>query len=125
MVLIYEVDKFRRTLFVGLKGRHRHMSALTLSEIPSNINTYERLLVWAGQCCQSIANGKEVNVVAGSTSTPIAQVQVSKTADNVDRLIVTAYLPVDYDAINSGDNKTWMATMDISDADPNNNLLTN
>ena len=101
------------------------MSALTLSEIPSNINTYERLLVWAGQCCQSIANGKEVNVVAGSTSTPIAQVQVSKTADNVDRMIVTAYLPVDYDAINSGDAKTWMATLDISDADPNQNLLTN
>ena len=125
MVLIYGVDKFRRTLFVGLQGRHRHMSALTLSEIPSNINTYERLLVWAGQCCQSIANGKEVNVVAGSTSTPIAQVQVSKTADNVDRMIVTAYLPVDYDAINSGDAKTWMATMDISDADPNSNLLTN
>jgi|TARA_B100002052_G_C15876109_1_gene597069 hypothetical protein len=101
------------------------MSALTLSEIPSDINTYERLLVWAGQCCQSIANGKEVNVVAGTTSTPIAQVQVSKTADNVDRMIVTAYLPVDYDEINSGDKKTWMATQDIATSAPNSNLLSN
>ena len=40
-------------------------------------------------------------------------------------MIVTAYLPVDYDAINSGDDKTWMATMDISEAAPNSNLLSN
>ena len=34
------------------------MAALTLSAIPSSINTYERLAVWAMQCCQSIANGE-------------------------------------------------------------------
>ena len=101
------------------------MASLTLSEIPSNINTYERLLVWAAQCVQSSANGKQVNVISGAASTPACQVQTAVTADNADRFIVTAYLPLDSDALNSADNKTWMATKDLSDATPHENLLTN
>lgn len=101
------------------------MAALTLANIPSNINTYERLAVWALQCCQSIANGEEVNVVAGASSAPIAQVQVAVTADNIDRFILTAYVPVDRDELNSGTEKTWMAAKDISAAQPHSNLLSN
>ena len=101
------------------------MSALTLGNIPSNINTYERLLVWAAQCCQSVANGQQVNVVANQTSVPTCQVQVGVTADNEDRFIVTAYLPMDRDALNAGDNKTWMATNDIAASAPHSNLLEN
>jgi hypothetical protein len=99
------------------------MTALVLSTIPSTINSYERLLMWAAQCCQSIANGVEVNAVPGTESVPLCQVQVAKTADNVDRAIVVAYLPVDYDALNSGTAKTWMAAKDIATATPHSNLL--
>lgn len=102
-----------------------HVSALTLANIPSNINTYERLAVWAVQCCQSIANGQEANVVAGQESVPTAQCQVAVTADNVDRFILTAYIPVDRDALNSGSEKTWMAAQDIATAAPHSNLLSN
>ena len=101
------------------------MAALTLANIPSNINTYERLAVWALQCCQSIANGEEVNIVAGASSAPIAQCQVAVTADNVDRFILTAYVPLDRDELNSGTAKTWMAAKDISAAAPHANLLSN
>lgn len=101
------------------------MSAITLANIPSSINTYERLAVWAIQCLQSIANGEEVNVVAGATSIPIAQCQVAVTADNVDRFILTAYVPVDRDALNSSSAKTWMAAKDIGTAAPHTNLLSN
>lgn len=101
------------------------MAALDIGTIPSNINTYERLAVWACQCLQSSANGEEVNVVAGATSTPIAQVQTAITADNVERFILTAYVPYDPAEINSPDNKTWMAAKDISNAAPNANLLSN
>ena len=101
------------------------MSALTLGNIPSNINTYERLLVWAAQCCQSIANGQEVNVVENTGSVPTAQVQVAVTADNADRFIVTAYVPLDRDALNAADNKTWMAAEDIAASAPHSNLLSN
>ena len=101
------------------------MAALTLGTIPSNINTYERLAVWALQCCQSIANGEEVNVVAGQASLPIAQCQVAVTADNADRFVLTAYVPLDRNELNSGTEKTWMAAKDISLAAPHNNLLSN
>ena len=101
------------------------MAALTLSEIPSNINTYERLLVWAAQCCQSLSNGQQVNVLVNQASQPMAQVQVAVTADNVDRFIVTCYLPMDRDELNSATEKTWMAALDISEAAPNSNLLSN
>lgn len=101
------------------------MSALDLADIPSSINTYERLAVWAVQCLQSIANGEEVNVVANATSVPIAQCQVAVTADNADRFILTAYVPVDRDALNSSTAKTWMAAEDISTAAPHANLLSN
>ena len=101
------------------------VAALTLANIPSNINTYERLAVWAIQCCQSIANGQESNVVAGAESVPTAQCQVAVTADNVDRFILTAYIPVDRDELNSGTAKTWMAAQDIATAAPHANLLSN
>lgn len=101
------------------------MAALTLSAIPSGINTYERLAVWAIQCCQSIANGEEVNVVSGASSVPAAQCQVAVTADNADRFVLTAYIPLDRDGLNSPTAKTWMAANDISAAAPHSNLLSN
>ena len=99
------------------------MAALDLATIPSNINSYERLAVWACMCLQSSANGEEVNVVSGGSSLPIAQVQVLVTADNVDRFVVSAYVPIDRDELNSATQKTWMAARDISNAAPHNNLL--
>jgi hypothetical protein len=101
------------------------MAALTLANIPSSINTYERLAVWAIQCCQSIANGQESNVVAGAESVPTAQCQVAVTADNVDRFVLTAYIPLDRNALNSSTAKTWMAANDIATAAPHSNLLSN
>ncbi len=101
------------------------MAALTLADIPSNINTYERLAVWAAQCCQSIANGQQVGVIVNQAAQPTAQVQVAVTADNVDRFIVTAYIPLDRDALNDAAQKTWMAANDISENAPHANLLTN
>lgn len=101
------------------------MTALTLSSIPSGINTYERLAVWVAQCLQSSANGLEVNAIAGAESVPMCQVQVGKTADNEDRFIVVLYVPVDYSALNSSTQKTWMAARDVSLAVPHSNLLSN
>jgi hypothetical protein len=101
------------------------MAALTLSSIPSNINTYERLAMWAAQCCQSISNGLQVNAVSGEAQVPLAQVQIAKTADNTDRAILVVYLPVDVDMLNDPDEKTWMAAKDISATAPHANLLSN
>ena len=101
------------------------MAALSLASIPSNINTYERLLVWAAQCCQSIANGQQVGVIVNQAAQPTCQVQVAVTADNTDRFIVTAYVPMDRDSLNDENQKTWMASLDISENAPHSNLLSN
>jgi hypothetical protein len=55
----------------------------------------------------------------------MAQCQVSVTADNQDRFILTAYVPVDREALNSATAKTWMAAQDIATAAPHSNLLSN
>ena len=101
------------------------MTALTLSSIPSNINSYERLAMWVAQCLQSTSNGAEINALENEGSVPIAQVQIAKAADNSDRAIVVLYLPIIYAELNSSSQKTWMAAQDISAATPHANLLSN
>jgi hypothetical protein len=101
------------------------MAALDLSDIPSGINTHERLAVWAIQCLQSTANGVGVNVVENGGTVPAAQCQTSITADDVPRFILTAYIPLDTGALNSPTEKTWMAAKDLSTATPHTNLLSN
>ncbi len=101
------------------------MASLDLATIPSAINTYERLAVWALQCLQSIGNGLETNVIENSPAVPTAQVQVGVTADNTDRFILTAYVPLDRDELNSPTAKTWMAAKDIANTAPHSNLLSN
>lgn len=94
------------------------MTALNIANIPSAINTYERLACWVTQCLQNTSNGEEVNAVQGEGSVPIAQAQISKTADGRDRMILVAYVPIDFAALNDPAQKTWMAAQDLSTADP-------
>lgn len=101
------------------------MSALVPSSIPSSINSYERLMLWCAQCLQSTTNGLQVNAVTGEAQVPAAQVQITKTADNVDRAICIVYLPVDVNALNSASAKTWMAAQDLSSTTPHTNMLSN
>lgn len=101
------------------------MTALTLSAIPSNINSYERLLVWAAQALQSAANGATLNAIQGAGSQPTVQVQVVVAADNTDRFVVSAFVPLDRDGLNSGSQKTWMSAEDITTATPHSNFSTN
>jgi hypothetical protein len=95
------------------------MTALSLATIPSAINTYERLAFWVAQVLQDTTNGLGVNVIAGEGSVPRCQVQLSKIADNTDTAIISLYIPIDFDALNSTTSKTWMAALDVSSAAPN------
>ena len=101
------------------------MTALVLSEIPSAINSYERLAFWVIQCLQNTSNGEEINAVKGAGSVPIAQAQVAKTADGRDRAILVAYVPINYAALNDPEEKTWMAAQDLSNAAPAAVFLSN
>lgn len=101
------------------------MTALTLSAIPSSINTYERLAFWCAQVLQDTTNGLSVNVIANEGSVPRCQVQLSKIADGTDTAIISLYVPIDFDALNSSTAKTWMAAEDVSTATPNSVYLSN
>jgi hypothetical protein len=101
------------------------MTALTLSNIPSAINTYERLALWLGQVLQDISNGLAVNVIANEGSVPRCQVQLSKVADGTDTAIISLYIPINFDGLNDPDNKSWMAALDVSTAAPNAVYLSN
>jgi hypothetical protein len=50
---------------------------------------------------------------------------VAVTADNVERFILSAYIPLDFNELNSPTQKTWMAAKDIATAAPHSNLLSN
>jgi hypothetical protein len=101
------------------------VTALSLSAIPSSINTYERLLFWAAQVLQDISNGGSVNVIPNEGNVPRVQVQIAKVADGTDTAIVSAYLPINFDELNNASAKTWMAALDIATAAPNSVYLSN
>ena len=101
------------------------MTALTLSTIPSAINSYERLAFCVAQCLQDTTNGLAVNVIPNEGSVPRCQVQLSKIADGTDTAIISLYIPVDFDALNSPTAKTWMAALDVATANPNTVYLSN
>lgn len=101
------------------------MSALDLATIPSGINTHERLAVWAIQCLQSSTGNLQVVVRQNEPMVPAVQCALGVTGDNVPRLILSGYIPVDRDALNDPNHKTWMAAKDLSTAPPHANLLSN
>ncbi len=101
------------------------MTALSLSSIPSAINSYERLAFWIAQTLQDISNGGSVNVIQGEGNVPRCQVQIAKIADGTDTAIVSLYLPINFDELNNASAKTWMAALDIATAAPNSVYLSN
>jgi hypothetical protein len=101
------------------------MSAFVVGNLPTNINTFERLAFWVAQVLQDTTNGQAVNVIQNEGSVPRAQVQLSKLADGSDAAIVSLYIPIDFDQLNSTTEKTWMAAMDMATAAPNSVYLAN
>lgn len=95
------------------------MSAFVSGNLPAAINTYERLAFWVMQALQDASGSLTVNVIPNEPPVPRVQVQLAKTADGADTAILTAYVPVDWAAINSPSAKSWMAALEISTAAPN------
>lgn len=101
------------------------MTALVLANIPSAINTYERLATWAIQCLQNTGNGQEVNVQRDAQPQPVSQAGLVVTADGQYRWMLTAYLPCDQATLNSSTEKSWMSAREITTAAPHANFTTN
>ncbi len=90
------------------------MTAISVGNIPSHINTVERLLVFAAQALQASANGATVAAITGEGAQPACQVQVATIADNTDRFVISAFIPCNRIELNSLTEKTWMAAQDLT-----------
>lgn len=71
------------------------MTALTISsDIPSNINTLERLAAWVGLALRRVNPVASVLETPGAYAEPIAQTVLLKADDNTIRLIVRLSIPI-------------------------------
>lgn len=93
--------------------------------VPSSINTWERLAVWAAQVASNLAQAQTVQTVQGEPEQPVASVSVVRLADGRSYFATLNYIRVDEAELNSPTEKTWMAAMDMSTAQPHVNLLSN
>jgi hypothetical protein len=110
---------------VGNSAASASMTALALSDIPSHVNTYERLAVWCIQAMQSASNGQSVNVQQNQQQQPRAACNLAVLADDVPNFCLSAYVPCDLGALNDPAEKTWMAAQAITTAAPHTNYSTN
>jgi len=94
-----------------------HMVALSpATQIPSNINTLEKLFIHAAMALQGSTARLETVIIANETAVPTIQVQQTKRADGTDIFAVTGYIPCDVLVIASSSLKPWQAAQDISTA---------
>lgn len=90
------------------------MTAITLAtQIPSNINTLERLHAWSAYALAF------VNPTLGVLETPdraekVAQAAIFQAADNTYRILARSCIPVSADWMNNRTIKIWMHTQEIS-----------
>ncbi|MGB9774559.1 MAG: glucose-6-phosphate dehydrogenase [Bacteroidota bacterium] len=90
------------------------MTSLNLAnQIPSNINTLERLHIWSGYALAF------VNPSLGVLETPeraekVAQAAIFQAADNTYRVLLRACLPVDQSFMNDSSKKMWMFGQEVS-----------
>lgn len=90
------------------------MTAIVLAtDIPSNIDTLERLVVWA---VYSLAF---VNPTVGVLEAPdraekVAQAAIFQAADDTYRVLLRACLPISADFMSDRTIKAWMHTLQVS-----------
>lgn len=99
------------------------MTALNLADIPPEINTLERLLVWAAGALQVACNGKTVNVVDNEQQQPRCSLGKGVLANDEPNYLVSAYIPVDLAAEQDRTQGTWMAAKDLTNTSIHPNYL--
>lgn len=92
------------------------MTAFSTSDIPSNIDTLEKLAAWVGLSLTAI-NPTQTAVEAPNYSARVAQAGTFFIeADNKHRLLVRVSLPMSADHL-SGANNPWTYAQNLSETD--------
>lgn len=90
------------------------MTTLAIAtQIPTNINTLERLHIWSGYALAF------TNPTLGVLETPdraekVAQAAIFQAADNTYRVLLRACLPIDAAFMTDNSKKMWMFGQEVS-----------
>jgi hypothetical protein len=79
----------------------------TPTDIPSDINTYEKLAVWIGTIFEQTAGTREVLEVEGARPERIAQAPIFVDANNNLRVAVRLSIPLDRAVYSDRTKKFW------------------
>lgn len=83
------------------------------TQIPSNINTVEKALVWAAMALQGTLGKLQTTIIANEPPVSSVQVQVTQDANGNNLFAITAYVPLTFDTLNSTTLKAWQAANDM------------
>lgn len=90
------------------------MTTLNIStDIPSNINTLERLQAWVGYTL-SVINPTLAVLETPQSAQKVAQSQIFQASDNTNRLLVRSCLILPADYISDRTVKIWMKAEEFS-----------
>lgn len=90
------------------------MTILVLgTDIPSNINTLERLHAWSGFAL-AFLNPTLAVLETPNSPQKVAQSQIFQATDNTNRLLVRATLVLPDDYVSDRTIKLWMRTLEFS-----------
>lgn len=90
------------------------MSSLVIStSIPTNINTLEALIAWAGLTYAFTTPTLGANESLNNPQ-KVAQAQVFQDATNSYRLLIRATLPLDANFVSDRSKKLWMFAQETS-----------
>lgn len=92
------------------------MTTITKTIIPNNINTLERLALWAGFGLQKLNPTKTIVEQANTDPINVASVSIFRADDQSLRALIRIDLPIDTNYAESED-PMWMSALELSNTD--------
>ncbi len=86
---------------------------LSLSQIPSNIDTVEKLAVWCMMLLENQAGTMQIKEADNELPSSVAQVQVLRVADESIRVIGRLSLPISPNYATNNTVKFWQHTLPL------------
>ncbi len=93
------------------------MTLLDLSRIPSQIDTLEKLAVWAGTALAIANPTRAIIEAAGENPEPVAQFFLLRADDDQLRLILRQSIALDPDFVADDENPIWLHGKSLSDTE--------
>jgi hypothetical protein len=90
------------------------MTTLTLSQIPANINTLEKLHLWSGLALRALNGGNAIVEANGLLPEPVAQAPTIETPNNGVRHVVRVNIGLDPAYASDRTKKLWEFALELT-----------